>query len=341
MEASSLAAAPTPAVPFFATGKRSRDLARERGLSEAELLAEHDGPEVVRLRPEMAAIVEALPSLGEVMSLTRNEAAVHEIVGTFGEISLSGHMGLVLNPPLDLRLLLKHWHHAFAVELPDEKGPRRSLQIFDAAGEAVIKIHLRPASDVTAFEALRERFADPAPQPLSVVAYPVEEVTGTADAEAFRREFAAMRDVHEFFPMLRRHGLDRRGSLDVMGDAHVRRLGKGAATALLNAASEQALPIMCFVGSRGCIQIFTGKVKTIKAMGPWINVLDPGFDLHLREDLVAEAFEVRKPSKDGDLTTVELYDSERRLIAQFYGERRRDHPEEAAWRQLASELATG
>lgn len=341
MEAPSLAATPTPAVPFFATGKRSRDLARERGLSEAELLAEHDGKEVARLRPEMHEIIKALPAIGEVMSLTRNEAAVHEIVGTFGEITLSGHMGLVLNPPLDLRLLLKHWHHAFAVELPDEKGPRRSLQIFDAAGEAVIKIHLRPASDIAAFDALRERFADPAPQPLTVVAYPVEATTGAVDAEAFRREFAAMRDVHEFSPMLRRHGLDRRGSLDLMGDQQVRRLGTCAATALLNAASEQALPIMCFVGSRGCIQIFTGKVKTIKAMGPWINVLDPGFDLHLREDLVAEAFEVRKPSKDGDLTTVELYDSGRKLIAQFYGERHRDRPEEAAWRQLTSGLADG
>lgn len=340
MEASTIAAAPT-AVPFFATGKRSRDLARELGLSEAELLAGHDGPEVVQLRPEMAAIVEALPALGEIMSLTRNEAAVHEIVGTFGEISLSGHMGLVINPPLDLRLILKHWHHVFAVELPDEKGPRRSLQIFDAAGEAVIKIHLRPASDVAAFEALRERFADPAPQPLSVAAYPAEELAGTADAAAFRREFEAMRDVHEFFPMLRRHGLDRRGSLDVMGEGHVRRLGRGTATALLNAASAQALPIMCFVGSRGCIQIFTGQVKTIKAMGSWINVLDPGFDLHLREDLVAEAFEVRKPSKDGELTAIELYDSQRNLIAQFYGERRRDEPEEPSWRELTRALADG
>jgi putative hemin transport protein len=340
MEASTLAAASTE-VPFFATGKRSRDLARERGISEAELLAAHDGPEVVRLRPEMAAIVEALPGLGEVMSLTRNEAAVHEIVGAFGEITLSGQMGLVLNPPLDLRLMLRHWHHAFAVELPDDKGPRRSLQIFDAAGEAVIKIHLRPASDVDAFDALRARFAVLFPEPISVEAYPVEEPSGAADADAFRREFAAMRDVHEFFPMLRRHGVDRRGSLDLMGAAHVRRLGEGTATALLNAASAAALPIMCFVGSRGCIQIFTGKVKTVKAMGPWINVLDPGYDLHLREDLVAEAFEVRKPSKDGELTAIELYDRERNLIAQFYGERRRDHPEEAGWRQLTGSLADG
>jgi hypothetical protein len=37
---------------------------------------------------------------------------------------------------------------------------------------------------------------------------------------------------------------------------------------------------MCFVGNRGCIQIHTGPVKNIKIMGPWLNVMDPGFNLH-------------------------------------------------------------
>ncbi|MFD2237466.1 hemin-degrading factor [Aureimonas populi] len=329
---------PEAPTPFFRSPRRPRDLARDLGLSEAELLARHDGPEVVRLRPDMAALVEALPALGEVMSLTRNEAAVHEKVGQFGAITISGQMGLVLNPPLDLRLFLKHWVHAFAVEIPDEKGPRRSVQVFDASGEAAIKVHLRPASDAAAFEALRTRFADPAPEPLAVAPYPAEAPQGTPDTEAFRRDFAAMKDVHEFFPLLRRHGLDRRGSLTVMGDEHARALGPATATKLLEAAAAGGLPIMCFVGSRGCIQIHTGPVKTVKAMGPWINVLDPGFDLHLREDLVAEAFAVRKPTSFGLLTSVELFDADGGLVAQFFGVRERDAGEDPAWRDLVQGL---
>ncbi len=43
------------------------------------------------------------------MALTRNEAAVHEKVGTFGNVTVSGKMGLVLNDAIDLRLFLGHW----------------------------------------------------------------------------------------------------------------------------------------------------------------------------------------------------------------------------------------
>ncbi|RIX98182.1 hemin-degrading factor [Aureimonas flava] len=328
----------TPPLPFHASAKRPRDLARELGLSEAELLDRHDGPEVVRLRPDIRAVVEALPTLGEIMSLTRNEVAVHEVVGRFGSIHLDGATGLVLHPPLDLRLFLAHWASVFAVDIPDEKGPRRSLQVFDAAGDAVIKVHLRAGSDVTAFEAIRTRFAGKPASPLTVCPYPTTPPAEPGDPKAFREDFAAMRDVHEFVPMLRRHGLDRRGSLDAMDGAHVRPLAPGAATALLHAAGAGGIPIMCFVGNRGCIQIFTGRVTTIKAMGPWINVLDPGFDLHLREDLVAEAFEVRKPTRDGLLTSVELYDVRRGLVAQFFGERARDRPEPPVWRELVASL---
>ncbi|MBB3938118.1 hemin-degrading factor [Aureimonas phyllosphaerae] len=328
----------TAPLPFFASAKRPRDLARDLGLSEAELLDRHDGPEVVRLRAEIPAIVEALPNLGEVLSLTRNEAAVHEIVGTFGAIHLNGLMGLVLNPPLDLRLILKHWVSVFAVDIPNETGARRSIQVFDAAGDAVIKVHLRSASDAAAFEAIRARFTDEAAVPFAVSPYPVEAPLECGDLDAFRDEFGAMRDVHEFAPMLRRHGLDRRGSLEALGEAHVRRLAPDAAAALLHAASASGTPIMCFVGNRGCIQIFTGRVTNIKAMGPWINVLDPGFDLHLRQDLVAEAFEVRKPTKDGLLTSIEVYDAKREMIVQFFGERERDRPESAAWRELVAAI---
>ncbi|MET0530456.1 MAG: ChuX/HutX family heme-like substrate-binding protein, partial [Microvirga sp.] len=82
MSVSSVARVPVAPEPFYASGKRSRDLATELGVSEAELLASHDGPEVVRLGGEMSDLIHALPELGEVMSLTRNDAAVHEKVGT-------------------------------------------------------------------------------------------------------------------------------------------------------------------------------------------------------------------------------------------------------------------
>ncbi len=72
-----------------------------------------------------------------------------------------------------------------------------------------------------------------------------------------------------------------------------------ASTTILNAAAASELPIMIFVGNPGCLQIHTGPVRKIVPMGPWINVLDPGFNLHLRRDQVARAFVVDKPTDDG------------------------------------------
>ena len=51
---------------------------------------------------------------------------------------------------------------------------------------------------------------------------------------------------------------------------------------MFNHAAAGGLPIMCFVGNRGCIQIHSGPITNIKPMGPWINVLDETFHLHLQ-----------------------------------------------------------
>ena len=41
---------------------------------------------------------------------------------------------------------------------------------------------------------------------------------------------------------------------------------------------------MCFVGNHGMIQIHSGPVANIQPMGPWLNIMDPTFHLHLRTD---------------------------------------------------------
>ena len=98
---------------------------------------------------------------------------------------------------------------------------------------------------------------------------------------------------------------------------------------------------MVFVQSRGCVQIHTGPVKRIKATGPWINVLDPDFDLHLRTDLVAGAWLVRKPTRDGALNALEVYDAAGEQVCLFLGTRERGAPECQDWRGVLGTLADG
>jgi putative hemin transport protein len=334
-------AEPAARQPLLQSGMRARDLADSMGLREAELLAAHEGREVVRLGDAMRDLIEALPSLGEVMSLVRNEAAVHEKVGRYDNITLGDIHGLILNGDIDQRLFLSHWRYAFAVELPGEKGPRRSLQVFDEFGDAVIKVHLRDGSDTAAFGAIRSRFASE-PSPVTPLSRELSaSAAPTADPASFRREFQQMQDVHEFFPLLKRHSVTRRSALDLLDERHARKLRQGTPRRMLELAADSGLPIMCFVGNRGCIQIHSGPVRTVKVVGPWLNILDPGFNLHLREDQVAEGWAVRKPTKDGLIASAELYDQAGALIAQFFGVREPGRPEYPRWTALVDSLAEG
>jgi putative hemin transport protein len=102
---------------------------------------------------------------------------------------------------------------------------------------------------------------------------------------------------------------------------------------------------MIFAGNRGNLQIHQGKVRTVRVLerghtGPehWLNILDPDFNMHMRQDLVDSAWVVKKPTEDGIVTSVELFDKERNLIAQFFGLRKPGIPELEGWKQLIEAL---
>jgi putative hemin transport protein len=107
---------------------------------------------------------------------------------------------------------------------------------------------------------------------------------------------------------------------------------------VLEAAARDGLPIMVFVNNPGCIQIHTGPVAHLKTAGPWFNVLDPDFNLHLREDLVKSAWVVRKPTSDGFVTSLELYDATEGLVVQFFGKRKPGQSESLDWRRIVEGL---
>ena len=99
---------------------------------------------------------------------------------------------------------------------------------------------------------------------------------------------------------------------------------------------------MVFVGSPGCIQIHSGPVKRIEPMDirgvQWLNVIDPNFNLHLREDSIAHVWRVEKPTSDGVVTSVEAFDHAGELMAMFFGARKPGKPELEEWRSLTRKL---
>jgi len=320
---------------------RARDAAAALGVSEGELVASQIGAGTARIGGDWSAILQAVEALGPVMALTRNESVVHEKTGTYLNVSAGSHVGLALGPDIDLRLFYTRWAHGFAVGGADH--PKPSLQFFDAAGTAIHKIFLTEGSDRTAFAALVERFrhADQAPllAPQEILRPAVLE-DSEIDVGGFRAGWDAMEDTHQFFGLLKSHRLDRLQAMRLAGPQRADPVGREALRRVLTDAAETGAAIMVFVGNPGCLQIHTGPVHRLLDMGPWLNVLDPGFNLHLREDRIDSAWVVRKPTKDGVVTSLELFDIDGTLMAMLFGARKPGQPERADWRELVARVST-
>ena len=318
---------------------RARDLAHAHGLTEAQLVAAHVGHGAVAIDATPDRLFPLIRDLGDVMALTRNASCVHERRGIYSDYRSGPHAAMVLDPEIDLRIFPTHWKHAFAVMEPGEDGPKRSLQIFDAAGDAVHKVHLKPESDAAAFDALAAALGLPDQSQTMTLSprTPPEGPKGNpARADDLRRDWDAMTDTHQFNTLTRRLKMNRLGAYRLAGSPRADRVAKDGITRALHAAADGGIPLMIFVGNSGCIQIHGGPIAKVVPMGPWINVMDPRFNLHLRIDHIAEVWRVRKPTRTGDAISVEAFDADGSLILQIFGYRKDAPP--TAWNAFTATL---
>lgn len=318
---------------------RIRNAAERLGVSEAELLATTVGKTAVRLKPQFRDILKDVETFGKVMALTRNEHVVHERKGVYENAQLDGdHFGLFVNPDIDLRIFWAHWHSVYAVTLMRKGHEYRSLHFFDASGTAVHKIHLVTKSDGVAFEGVVAKYRSDNQAPFQTVEDAPEPKVDLADEDidvsGFQQAWRDLKDTHDFFGVLRKFKVGRQQAMRLAPEGNYAvPVGKDAFRQLVNQVVKSETPIMVFVGNRGMIQIHTGPVKRLLDYGTWFNIMDPDFNLHLNEAAIASSFVVRKPTEDGTVTSLEVFDESGEMIVQVFGKRKPGIPELEAWRQ--------
>lgn len=324
-------------------GKYARDIAAMMHIPEAQLTWARVGHDAWRLKGEIREILAALETVGDVKCICRNEYAVHEQVGRFTHQHLSGHAGLVLNPgALDLRLFLNQWAFAFHLSETSARGERQSIQFFDHQGDALLKVYTTDTTDMAAWGDVLTRFIHADNAELALKTTEIPAMAGNVDATQIDSEWRAMTDVHQFFTLLKRHNLSRQQAFRLVGNDLACQVETDAVAHLLSQARQDANEIMVFVGNRGCVQIFTGKVEQVVPMKGWLNIFNPAFTLHLREDTIAEAWVTRKPTAEGHVTSLELFAADGTQIAQLYGQRTEGEPEQSQWRaQVEALMAKG
>ncbi|UUV21607.1 hemin-degrading factor [Paenimyroides aestuarii] len=323
---------------------RIRNAAAQLGVSEMELLATKIDNGVTRLRPEFKEILSEMKSLGKVMALTRNDECVHERKGIYlnGDFS-NPHAGLFVGEDIDLRIFLSHWKKAFAVIEENARGTSKSIQFFGKDGEAIHKIFLTADSNETAFNALVEKYKSEDQQPFETTeAYTVnldEKPDNEIDVEGFKQAWIDLKDTHEFFGMLRKFGVSRTQALRLApSDFHAKQISKDAIVTMLEEVAKEKTPIMVFVGNKGNIQIHTGNIRKTMWHQEWYNIMDPDFNLHLDMSKIAQTWVVRKPTEDGVVTAIEVFNEMGDIIVQFFGKRKPGIPELDVWRTTVEKL---
>lgn len=336
---------PTPAEirAFRAENKglRERDIAARLNISEAALIAAEVGITAIRIDADANRFLARVAELGEVLALSRNESAVHEKIGVYENIKAGVQAAIVLGDNIDLRIFPKRWAYAFAVTKIDGVDEKLSLQFFDKAGSAVHKVHLRPASDVAAYRSIvaELRLDDQSQDFLEDRSgYDNGEIDGDVSRDELRDHWGRMTDTHQFVGLLKKLKIGRQRAIRSIGNDYAWKLDSSAVAEMMHACAREGLPVMCFVANDGIVQIHSGPIVSVKTMGPWINVMDPTFHLHLRQDHIVETWAVRKPTKDGHVTSLEAYGADGEMIIQFFGKRQEGFDERRDWRGIIEDL---
>ncbi len=323
-----------------------REIAKELGVPEAALVdANRLRGTVTPLRkPDVAegfgALLASLPAAQDILAITRNEACVSEQHGAYTKPSFYGAMGQVVGE-IDLRLFTEKWAFGYSVSEEDGRGTRRSLQFFDSSGEAIHKIYATDRTDMERFDLVVRDFADrqtPPPQFSPLPADPPESPDGEVDLAGFLDDWRALQHSHDFFGLLKKYGVTRAQAMRLGVPEFTHAAPASSISTLLAGATDKGIPMMIFIGNRGCIQIFSGPIAKTVRHGPIHNASTPRFNLQLDEDLIANAWIVRKPSARGDVHSLELYDSDGFCFAQIFGERKPGTSERDDWRALITSM---
>src|SRR5690625_2551937 len=161
-----------------------------------------------------------------------------------------------------------------------------------------------------------------------------ERGTSVTDPQALRERWLAVQDVHETQGILKNFNVTRLVALTALGTDLAQKLDNNIAERMLRDIVRHGTSIMCFVANHGMVQIHSGPVEKLVRTGPWFNILDADFNLHLDTTAISQTWIVNRPSRDGWITSLECFAANGDLIVQFFGARKPGIPELVEWRRL-------
>ncbi|MBO1927059.1 hypothetical protein J3998_05665 [Thiomicrorhabdus sp. 6S2-11] len=318
---------------------RAREAAKTLGISEAEYVALSYPSQAQPLDIDrLQDLLIAVQNLGEVMALTRNDSMVFEHHGSYYNPRFRHNHMILENPPIDIRLRLNDVSWGFSVN----ENERLSLQFFDTEGRAIHKIYLTEKSDHHAYHYLIQKyctkFVMPSPKSSDhkgeLKAQPSEQ-----EWLEFKKRWEQMTNSHQLNPLLKSYGISRPQAYQQLVDVATQ-INPDSVKFTLEQLALLQVPVLIFAPNGVCTQIHNGTIDKLMETGPWLNVLDKTFHMHLNLPSVSQAWKVYKPSDQEIIESIEWFDHANQPIAMLYlhPKARKDPTMTAKWQGLLTSI---
>jgi putative hemin transport protein len=286
---------------------------------------------VTRLKGPFSALLYRLGDIGVVTIMSGNDSAIQERTGVYDHDTAQS-------------LSCQKWKYGFAVNDKNEDGElQRGLQFFDADGNILHKIVLHESSAVDAYRAIVRDFAAAEQTPVLDLfrtrLLTANDGVERIDVNALRADWARINDTEDFFARQTEFDRLRLHKLRLAGKAFAHQVANDSVRILLQKMAELGGAVMALVGNAGIVQAYQGRIKQIRRSDVWLNIVSPEYRLRLREDHIDSVWVAKKPTADGIITSLELFNRQGISIARFFSCTEPGRPEPKEWRDSILRLS--
>ena len=271
---------------------RIRDAANTLKISEASLLSTEIDEKTYFLHiNNFEDFFNKILNIDRLMFLIRSDISVHEKVFNGADLQFKKNKFISKE---DSDLILKFnkqlFKHSFFQKKKHGNRELRSFQIFDEIGNAIFKIYLK-GKDKSLFDQIALEYK---------TEYQYELQKESDKGEMMRNVGANFLGTIDFYFIPKNNAFE----------INDKKLNKNSLRNILIKASDSKLPIQIHGLGLGCTQYHYGLVKNIVDYGPWLNVIDKKFNLHILEkNLVKSSLYTYEVNKS-QYYSVEFFDDQ-------------------------------
>ena len=243
---------------------RIRDAAKKLCVSEAELLSTLIDDSVTYIKfNNFYTFIEKVLSLDKVMLLTRSDNVVHEITVFTLDLAVDQD-GLIYDKntfnPL-LRIAPTDIAYTFS-ELKTHQGKNLySFQFFNSDGNSIAKIYLKGKTESLFNEIVSEYKVN--------YDYSIQNKQSDTNKKLYDLNSSTIK--YQFMPK------------NAPKFKKIKKIDGSALRTIMENLSKKTIPIQFHGIGLNTVQYYYGEIKNVTDYGPWINVMDKKFNIHILE----------------------------------------------------------